>query len=602
MSESSDSDEPSQPKRKRGITNPDTYKRNIIREARIKGKGYVTYKGKKIDSKVCPQDITCKCPTKCHSQIDQEVVEDTWNYFYSLESKNCQDTYLQSLIEVREVGRRTKPVKNDVPETVDNQLEDEDESSETVHKRNHTFVYYLKKKGCLVPVCKNVFMKVHGVTSFRIRRIYNLLLQNKSPRDLRGKKRSGNAIPGNVCILIHQHISSYDVKETHYGGKPKKYLDARLTVKKMYEMFLDKHPDLSNVVKYNFYYTYFKENFDYRFGRPQVDVCCTCESLSSKLKDPLLCESAKRTAVGEMMVHKNRAKKYYKAIKDASNDKDDETLAICFDFMQNLPLPHIPVQEVFYMRQLWVNCFCIHNLKTKKAKFYVYHEGVGNKSPDEVCSFLYDYIKTEVPDTIKKLVLFSDGPFGQNKNHTMIRFLMALCDNSHFESIEYCFPVRGHSFCPCDRDFGCIKRLIRKADRIYTPQEYIELILKASNSGRFTVHEVKTQEILNFKSWWPPYYKKSVSASDETAGRAVPKKDKESFKISTYRHFMFSSHSPGKVVVREFINGLRQSTFTLLKCDKPPELPTTVAYPNGQVRHIIFFTHKILLITNKRKQ
>lgn len=124
--------------------------------------------------------------------------------------------------------------------------------------------------------------------------------------------------------------------------------------------------------------------------------------------------------------------------------------------MQNLPLPYIPVQDVFHMRQLWVNCFCIHNLKTNKAKFYVYHAGVGNKAPAEVCSF----IKNVIPDNINYLLLFSDGPYGQNKNHSMIRFLMCLCDNSHFESITYYFPVQDHSFCPRDRDFECIKRLI----------------------------------------------------------------------------------------------------------------------------------------------
>lgn len=33
---------------------------------------------------------------------------------------------------------------------------------------------------------------------------------------------------------------------------------------------------------------------------------------------------------------------------------------------------------------------------------------------------------------------------------------------------------------PYDRDFGSIKRLLRKMDRIYTPHEYADLILKAS--------------------------------------------------------------------------------------------------------------------------
>ena len=88
-------------------------------------------------------------------------------------------------------------------------------------------------------------------------------------------------------------------------------------------------------------------------------------------------------------------------MKEASNNKDDETTALCFDYMQNLPLPNIPVQEIFYMRQLWVNVFSIHDLKTNKSKIYLYHEGEGNKSPEEVCSFLLNYINTEIPSTVK---------------------------------------------------------------------------------------------------------------------------------------------------------------------------------------------------------
>lgn len=75
----------------------------------------------------------------------------------------------------------------------------------------------------------------------------------------------------------------------------------------------------------------------------------------------------------------------------------------------------IPVQEMFFMRHLWVNVFCIHDLKTGKSKMYLYHKGEGNKSPHVVCSCLLDYINKEVSASVRKLVLFSDGPSGQNK-------------------------------------------------------------------------------------------------------------------------------------------------------------------------------------------
>lgn len=36
-------------------------------------------------------------------------------------------------------------------------------------------------------------------------------------------------------------------------------------------------------------------------------------------------------------------------------------LSIAFDYMQNISLPFIPVQDTFYLRQLTLNVFCIHN-------------------------------------------------------------------------------------------------------------------------------------------------------------------------------------------------------------------------------------------------
>jgi len=74
-------------------------------------------------------------------------------------------------------------------------------------------------------------------------------------------------------------------------------------------------------------------------------------------------------------------------------------------------------------------------MKTKKSKIYIYHEGEANKSPDEICSFLQNYIDNEISNTVKHLILFSDGPSGQNKNHTVVRFLMNLCDRKKFSTI-----------------------------------------------------------------------------------------------------------------------------------------------------------------------
>lgn len=221
------------------------------------------------------------------------------------------------------------------------------QSVQQFFKRQHTFVYNLRIHGEFMTVCKNVFIATHGITADRVRRLSSLFLKNQTPEDKRGKNRSGNAIPGEICVQIHQHINQFNVKNTHYGGKPKQYLDARLNIVKMHQMFVKEHPNLENKVKYSFYHKYFKENFDYSFGRPQVDVCSQCESLNTKIRDPGLSESAKRGAAGELILHKRRAKKLYNELKTAQENGDEDTVVLFFDYMANLPLPNIPVQEVF---------------------------------------------------------------------------------------------------------------------------------------------------------------------------------------------------------------------------------------------------------------
>lgn len=75
----------------------------------------------------------------------------------------------------------------------------------------------------------------------------------------------------------------------------------------MHQLFVSDHPNLEAELKYNFYYTYFKEYFDYilpQIDIPQVEVCNKCEILVKKMRDPALCQNAKRKAATELLVHK----------------------------------------------------------------------------------------------------------------------------------------------------------------------------------------------------------------------------------------------------------------------------------------------------------
>lgn len=449
--------------------------------------------------------------------------------------------------------------------------------------REYAFKYFIDVPSKKQVVCKKAFISIYGISEGRVRRLCNLQAQSLTPRDKRGKHPKANTTPPEVLKKIHDHILSFPRKQTHYSGRNIQYLDARLDIKTMFLLFKSKYPNLN--VKYQFYAQYFKDNFSLRFGRPQVDTCITCEELTVKIKSPQLGDHAKRAAEAELSVHKRRAKKFHNKISEIRQlcQTRDDVAALTFDFMQNLPLPHIPIQEIFYLRQLWVNCFGIKNLKTNNTVFYVFHEGVANKGSNEICSMLLHYIDHFLEENIQELFLFSDNCPGQNKNHTVIRFLMALTDTQRFRKIKHYFPVRGHSFLPNDQDFGVAKRKIKKHDRIFVPDQYYSIMSNASPN--FKVFVIQTHQIYNFSKWWPLHYKRNC-LSDESFGKKVPKELKQSFTPSLFMSFEYNQSKRGAVVAHPFIDGLNYHTFSLLRntSNHVVTLPLTdQAYPNNCV-------------------
>lgn len=235
---------------------------------------------------------------------------------WDLETKNLQDLYLQNMITKNEVARRTG--KNEEPGT---------------SKRTVSFSYFVKLCDASLEVCKVAFCHIFGVTPDRIRRLCNLLKKNKLPEDLRGRAPSTNAISGETCRLIEEHIKSFPTKISRYSRKEIHYLSAHLSIKKMHNLFKNKHPQ--QPVNYWFYYKIFKERFNLRFGRPQVDTCVTCEALGVKIRSLSLNDLAKRSAAAELIVHKRRSQKFYKKLNEIKEKcKMDNTIAgLCFDFM-----------------------------------------------------------------------------------------------------------------------------------------------------------------------------------------------------------------------------------------------------------------------------
>lgn len=58
-------------------------------------------------------------------------------------------------------------------------------------------------------------------------------------------------------LAILEHIEKFDGKDTHYGGVKKKYLDAKLNVNIMHDLFIQGNPDLKEHISVRYYLNYF---------------------------------------------------------------------------------------------------------------------------------------------------------------------------------------------------------------------------------------------------------------------------------------------------------------------------------------------------------
>lgn len=502
--------------------------------------------------------------------------------FYSqFQTKDEQDLFLYGLIDAEDVVRRRPGSRDSNGKQREGDFVGQKRKSNGGNSK--TFKYHVLVGDERVKVCAAAFLSIFSVTEKRIRRIRQLKTEGKPVKDLRGVHTSNVTSP-DILIKMHSHIDSFPKKITHYAGKEKTFLSSELNIKTMYELFLKDNPEVK--VSYQTYWAYFNEHFNLSFGQPQVDTCCTCEGLKVKIKSPHLNDVAKRTAVAELAVHVRRSKKFYSCIKkdveDAKEKQNCNVLSLAIDYMQNISLPKIPVQELFYMRQLTVSLLSIHDIKKNTATIYVYHEGQAKKSPDETCSFLIDFL-SKVPPEYDQINFYSDNCGGQNKNHCFSKLFLALTDSKRFKKINQYFPVRGHSFLPCDRDFSIIKRSLRKHDRIYSLPEISEIITKSSKTQKFLVVIVENSSsmIYDVKNWWPVHYKRNV-ASEET--KKKPKSERTYFNISKFHHFEYDSETTGKCVAREIINGVVQHTFSMRKNTiEAVLLPTKFAYPTGKV-------------------
>lgn len=356
--------------------------------------------------------------------------------------------------------------------------------------------YFIYKRSTRerVQVCQKVFLDTLRLSRTRVIGVVSRFFKtSQMPRETRGGDRKLTLYQAKKQSIV-SFIKKFKVIEGHYCRSKtncRVYLSSGLNIRKMWRLYNENEADEALKVKESYFRYVFTRNFNIGFGTPGTDECSTCLSLTEKIKYAQN-DTQKHSFMAEKRVHKLKAKAFYTLLKE----ERDDLLTMSFDCQKNQVLPRVQDQSAYYSRQIYkynLTCVVGHSkAKLTKDNVFAYHwqENEHNKSPNEICSAVYDCLcRLDIPENIKVLRLASDGCGGQNKNNFMMgmlgKWLLTKCPKN-VKYIEYIFPIVGHSFLPSDRVFGMIEKEIKKHSTIITPEEYTNIFSKFATTVSLT--------------------------------------------------------------------------------------------------------------------
>ena len=217
---------------------------------------------------------------------------------------------------------------------------------------------------------------------------------------------------------------------------------------------------------------------------PKTDTCQRCDKFKAQLQSGISDEE-RRSLQHEQQIHHARAAACRDLLKEAKNEPS-HTLVITFDMQKTQPLPQLTTSVVYYSRQLWVYNLGIHEVKSGKAFMCMWTEDMGRKGAKEVASSIYAYLKQKDLTDIKRIVSFSDACGGQNRNKTIVSFMLAVC-NEFDLTWSHCFMASGHSYLPNDRDFGLIEKAKKRQLQVFSLEQWENVVLGARDKSPFCI-------------------------------------------------------------------------------------------------------------------
>lgn len=448
-------------------------------ERKHRGEAYTTAKGKDIPER--NMKSLKQCRMKCSEILDDVTRQVIFAEYWSLGSHDRRVQYISSLIETAptKVSRKRK--------------------TDSMKCRDVTHLYHLEIQGERKNVCKSCFLNTLDEKEKFVRLALLNKLQHMSSvteTDKRGRHSPANKISEESREEVKRHINSFPSYESHYTRRnnDKKYLPCHLNLRLMYKLYCD----ISNKAVSRSVYEEEFHKMNLSFKERKTDTCHKCDLFKMKIQ---VCvdENEKDNLVKERELHHTAADLAYESKRVDKEEAINDASVKCFtfDLQQCLPTPDIQTSVAFYKRLYWTFNLTIHDCTTGEASCYLWHESVAKRGANEIASCLYKEIQN-LPDSIRKVVMYSDTCGGQNKNsHLAAMFTYLMQENTALSEINHKFLVAGHTRMECDADHSLIEKQKKKTEApVVHPHDWATLIRCASK--KFKVIEMEQADFYDF--------------------------------------------------------------------------------------------------------
>nr|CAH7737891.1 unnamed protein product [Callosobruchus chinensis] len=438
---------------------------------------YYSVKGKLNESKPFLRNFQCQCAKKCHEVVSEEMIEVLFKKYWDLGSYDLQTSFIGTTVQQFPVKRkRTKIVEG----------------------KSFTRVYLLNN----INVCRNMFANTYRISTKRINAALKKV-RTSQLKDQRGQKTTSGKKkmdPGVVQKIIDQ-ISRFPTYISHYSRAETtaKCLPTELTEAKMYELY---HLEEGNPkVSFSFYKTTFYTHFNLRFKPPSKDTCNKCDQLKAQIESTMDGEG-KESIKAVHEEHLLKAKLARSVMKtDLGKAKRHPNFeALTYDMEKVLGLPKLPTNVVYYKRQLSIYNEGIHPGSTDIPYCFTWKEGVAGRGAQEVGSCLVKYINLHLKNGVEHLVLWSDSCGGQNRNLKIVLMMKTIL-SSHptLKTISFKYLESGHSYLANDTDFGVIERALNKQVRLYTLNDFKEVVINCKKNKKFIVEIMEKEDFYSIQ-------------------------------------------------------------------------------------------------------